>query len=171
MLDLKQHIRDVPDFPKAGIMFRDVQPLLAHPPAFAQVLSQITSAWEGKVDAIVGLDARGFLLAAPVAAKLGLPLVMVRKKGKLPGATISVEYDLEYGHATVEMGLGLLSPGAKVLVVDDLLATGGTALAACQLIEQQGAEVAGCAFVIELAGLAGRQRLAQYPVQALVQYE
>lgn len=171
MIDLKQHIGAVPDFPKAGIMFRDIQPLLAHPQAFAQVISQIASAWEGKVEAVVGLDARGFLLAAPVALKLGLPLVMVRKKGKLPGATVSVEYDLEYGHATVEMGLGLLSLGAKVLVVDDLLATGGTALAACKLIEQQGAKVAGCAFVIELTGLGGAQKLAGYEVKGLVKYE
>ncbi len=171
MLDLKEHIRAVPDFPMAGITFRDIQPLLAYPPALSPVITQIVEAWEGRVDAVVGLDARGFLFATPVAIKLGLPVMMVRKKGKLPGETISVEYDLEYGHATVEMGLGLLQPGAKVLVVDDLLATGGTALAACQLIEQQGAKVAGCAFVIELADLLGRQRLAQYPVEALVKYE
>jgi adenine phosphoribosyltransferase len=171
MLDLKEHIRAVPDFPKAGIMFRDIQPLLAHPQAFAETIDQLCAPWQGMVDVVVGLDARGFLLAAPMAIKLGLPLVMVRKKGKLPGATASIEYDLEYGHATVEIGLGLIEPGAQVLVVDDLLATGGTAEAACRLVEKCGGTVVGCAFVIELVGLGGEEKLAQYPVKALVKYE
>ncbi len=171
MIDLKQHIAAVPNFPKAGIMFRDIQPLLAEPAAFAETIERLSAPWRGMVDVVVGLDARGFLLAAPVALKLGVPLVMARKAGKLPGETVSVTYDLEYGSATLEMGAGLVRPGALVLIVDDLLATGGTAEAACKLAEKCGATVVGCSFVIELAGLGGAEKLAWYTVKALVKYE
>lgn len=171
MIDLKQYIAAVPDFPKPGIMFRDIQPLLAHPAAFAETIERLSGPWRGAVDVVVGLDARGFLLAAPVALKLGVPLVMARKAGKLPGETVSVTYDLEYGSATLEVGTGLIQPGAHVLIVDDLLATGGTAEAACKLVEKCGGVVVGCAFVIELAGLGGAEKLAWYTVKALVTYE
>lgn len=171
MIDLKQYIGATPDFPKKGVLFRDIQPLLANPKAFVETVDALSAPWKGMIDVVVGLDARGFLFAGAIAAKLGVPLVMARKKGKLPGETISVEYELEYGSASLEMGLGLIPPGAQVLIVDDLLATGGTAEAACRLVEKCGGAVVGCSFVIELLGLGGKEKLAWYTTKSLVQYE
>lgn len=170
-MDLKQFIADVPDFPKPGIMFRDISPLLADARAFGHTVDLIAAEWKGSVDAVAGLDARGFLFGAPVALALGVPFVMVRKRGKLPGDVVSYSYDLEYGSDTVEMKHGALFPGMKVLVVDDLLATGGTAAAACSLVESIGATVAGFAFVIELDGLGGRAKLGSKAIQSLVTYK
>jgi adenine phosphoribosyltransferase len=169
-MDLKQHIAAVENFPKPGITFRDISPLLSNASAFGHVVDMIAKQWDGSVDAVVALDARGFVFGAPVALKLGVPFVMIRKRGKLPGAVVSYSYDLEYGSDTVEMKRGALESGARVLVVDDLLATGGTAAAAAVLVESVGAEVAGLAFVIELSGLGGREKLGERQVQSLVLY-
>ena len=169
-MNIKSIIGNVPDFPKKGIMFRDITPLLASPAAFAWVVKEIAAKWVGKVDAVAALDARGFVFGAPVALALGVPLVLVRKKGKLPGETLCVTYKLEYGEDAVEMKADAVDSGMKVLVVDDLLATGGTAAAACALVETTGATVAGCAFVIELDGLGGKEKLAGHEVHALVTY-
>lgn len=170
-IDLKGFIRDVPDFPKPGIMFKDISPLLRSPEAFVASIEMVRAEWEGKIDAIAALDARGFLFGAPLAIAMQIPFSMLRKKGKLPGETIGVSYDLEYGSAELEVEGGAFAPGARVLVVDDLLATGGTAAAACALVGRSGAQVAGCAFVIELMELGGRGLLKQYAVQSLVAYE
>jgi adenine phosphoribosyltransferase len=167
MKNVRSLIRTVPDFPKPGINFRDITPLLEDVQAFQYVIHQFACAWYGKVDRIAVLEARGFLFGTPLALAMGLPLALVRKKGKLPGKTLSVEYGLEYGKDVVEMHEDAVKPGERVLVVDDLLATGGTAKAACTLIERAGGTVVGCAFVVELAGLPGREVLAQYPVQVL----
>lgn len=169
-MDIKSFIDDVPNFPKPGIMFRDISPLLANAHAFGEAVELIASEWKGRVDKVVALDARGFVFGAPVALALGVPFVMIRKKGKLPGKVVSYSYDLEYGSDTVEMKHGALAFGDRVLVVDDLLATGGTAAAACTLVESVGASVAGCAFVIELDALNGRAKLGGVPVQSLVHY-
>lgn len=170
-MNLKQYIADVVDFPKPGIIFRDITPLLANFSAFAYAIETVASAWREKVDVVVALDARGFLFGAPVALALGVPFVPVRKKGKLPGETVQYTYDLEYGTDIVELKKGVLAPGARVLVIDDLLATGGTASAACALVGSVGARVIGCAFVIELQSLKGRLRLSKVPIQTLVTYE
>lgn len=169
-MDIKSYIGAVPNFPKGGVMFRDVSPLLHEPKALAHVVKEFAVAWAGKVDVIVALDARGFLFGSPLSLALQVPLVMVRKKGKLPGETISVAYALEYGEGVLEMQKGALKPGARVLVVDDLLATGGTVQGACALVESVGASVAGCAFVIELQGLGGRDKLSGKFVHSLVVY-
>jgi adenine phosphoribosyltransferase len=165
-----KHIRTVMDFPKTGIAFKDIAPLLANPGAFKEAVAAIAEEWDGKIDAIAALDARGFLFGGALALQMGLPVVMIRKKGKLPGACLETQYALEYGEAVIEVQEDAFIPGARVLVVDDLLATGGTAAAACALIEQAGAKIAGCAFVIELTGLGGRDALAAYDIQALVAY-
>lgn len=170
-MNLKSVIGTVFDFPKPGIAFRDINPLLANPTAFEQVVNAIAVEWAGKVQAIAALDARGFLFGAPVAQKLGIPFVPVRKKGKLPGATASIKYSLEYGEAEVEIPDNGVLEGKKVLVIDDLLATGGTAQAACKLVEQVGGIVAGCAFVIEIMELGGREKLNGYSIQSLVVYD
>ena len=170
-MNIKSFIEDVPNFPKAGIMFRDISPLLADSDAFTSVVDEIAKRWKGSVDAVVALDARGFVFGAPVALALGVPFVMIRKKGKLPGTVVSYSYDLEYGSDTVEMKHDALSVGDRVLVVDDLLATGGTAAAACALVESVGATVSGCAFVIELDGLGGRAKLGNCAIQSLVTYQ
>ena len=169
-MDIKSFIEDVPNFPKPGIMFRDISPLLANVEAFGKTVYLIAAAWKGSVDSVVALDARGFVFGAPVALALGVPLVMIRKKGKLPGKVVCYSYDLEYGFDTVEMKHDALRVGDRVLVVDDLLATGGTAAAACALVEKVGASVAGCAFVIELDALNGRAKLGGVPVQSLLHY-
>ncbi len=170
-MDLKDYIRTIPDFPKKGIMFRDVTSILEEPEAFGEVICEMADRWDGEIDAIVALDARGFVFGGPLAIELGVPLVLARKKGKLPGKTQSVTYALEYGIDTLEMHEGSLEPHSHVLVVDDLLATGGTAFAACELIEKMGAKVVGCAFVIELVGLGGRRKLGKYEIHSLVTYE
>jgi adenine phosphoribosyltransferase len=157
-------IRDVPDFPEPGIMFKDITPLLADPAAFAVVVAAFAEqggpAGLGPVDKVVGIEARGFILAAPVALQLGVGFVPVRKQGKLPGATVTGSYALEYGEATIEVVTDAFSAGDRVLVIDDVLATGGTAEATIDLVRRAGAEVVGLSVLLELSFLAGRARLA-----------
>ncbi len=170
-LDLTQHIRDIPDFPTQGILFRDITPLLHHPPAFRFAVDQIAEKFaDVSPDAIVGIDARGFLFSSPLAYKLGVPLVPVRKKGKLPYETTSVSYDLEYGTDSIEVHVDAIQPGDQVLIVDDLIATGGTLAATAELIERTGGEVAGVGVVIELSDLKGRDLLNGYTVKSLLTY-
>src|SRR5262245_9188886 len=160
-MDLKAYIRDIPDFPKPGILFKDITPLLAAPPAFRHTVDLLAAHYRGRpIEAIAAAEARGFLFAAPLALALEKPFVPLRKPGKLPHKTHAFRYELEYGAAELHMHIDAVTPGARVLLVDDLLATGGTMQAACQLIEQCGGQVAGCAFVIELAFLGGRAKLA-----------
>lgn len=170
-MHLRDHIRDIPDHPKPGITFRDITPLLQNPDAFSSAITEMHDLWSHRVDAIAALDARGFLFGTPLARELGLPFVPIRKKGKLPFSTIAVTYDLEYGTDTIEMHTDALEPGTRVLIVDDVLATGGTAAAAKQLIEKVGAKVAGYAFLMEIAFLNGRAKLGNHPIQSLITYE
>jgi adenine phosphoribosyltransferase len=172
LLNLKDHIRAVPDFPKPGIMFRDITPLLAHPAAFKQSIIQMADQFRGrKIDAILAAEARGFLFAAPLAVELGTRLVPVRKPGKLPYQAHTYKYDLEYGSDTLQMHTDALRPGDQVLLVDDLLATGGTMEACIKLAEMCGAHVMGCAFAIELSFLNGRKRLKDREVFSLLTYD
>ena len=170
-MDLKGHIRDVPDFPKEGIVFKDITPLLSNPAAFSNAIKQFAEKYRGeKIDAIVAAEARGFIFGAPLALELQTAFVPVRKPGKLPFQTESITYDLEYGTDTLEMHIDGVSSGQRVLIVDDLLATGGTVEACCKLVEQTGATVVGCAFLIELQFLNATQRLNDYDVFSLLQY-
>jgi adenine phosphoribosyltransferase len=170
-MDLKQHIRGIPDFPKPGILFYDISTLLKHPGAWKETIAEMTEALRPlKPDLLAGIESRGFLVAAPVAVLLGCGFVMIRKKGKLPGKTIPHTYDLEYGSDTVEIQSDAIEAGQRVVVVDDLLATGGTAAAAVRLCRMVGADVVGSAFIMELKGLKGRARL-DVPVKSLVDYE
>ena len=164
-----QYIRAVPDFPEPGILFRDITPLLAEPAAFAQALDWVAERCRG-ADAIVGIESRGFIIGAPVAQRLLLPFVPIRKAGKLPADTIARSYDLEYGSATIEMHADAIAPGSRVALLDDLLATGGTAEAAIQLILHTGAEISTIAFLIELEALNGRDRLTPHPVESMLVY-
>jgi len=168
-LDLKDYIATIPDFPKEGILFRDATPILGNADAYQECTAQL-AAFAEKVGAevIVGPEARGFLFGCPVAYKLNLGFVPVRKPGKLPRETISVEYALEYGTDRLEMHADAIKPGQKVVIIDDLLATGGTAKAAAQLVEQAGGVVAGIAFIIELDGLDGAKDLGDYEVCSLM---
>jgi adenine phosphoribosyltransferase len=163
-------IRDVPDYPAAGVMFKDITPLLADGPAFAAVVGHIADVARGAsgVDLIAGMEARGFIIGAPVAAALGLGFVPVRKAGKLPGPCLGQSYDLEYGAATVEVHPDTIAAGSRVLVVDDVLATGGTAAATVALIERAGGVVVGLAFLLELTFLPGRSRLAGRPLDVIL---
>jgi adenine phosphoribosyltransferase len=170
-MDLRQYIRDIPDFPKPGIRFKDITPLLADPAAFAAAVKGLADHYRGaRVDAIAAAEARGFLFAAPLALELHKPLVPLRKPGKLPYRTYSLKYDLEYGQAELHMHIDGVAPGARVLLVDDLLATGGTMKAGAQLVEQAGGIVAGCAFLVELGFLGGRDKLVGYEVFSLISY-
>lgn len=170
-LDLTRFIRDIPDFPKPGILFKDITPLLGHPPALQATIDRLAGRFAGeKLDAIAAAEARGFLFAAPLALKLEVALVPIRKPGKLPHATLALEYELEYGSDRLEMHSDALSAGHRILMVDDLLATGGTMRACCDLVRQTGAEIVACAFVIELLFLKGREKLAPHEVFSLVQY-
>ncbi len=170
-MDLKRFIRDVPDFPQPGILFRDITPLLADARAFQQAISNLADeASRRQPSAIVGIESRGFLFGSPVADRLRLPFVPVRKPGKLPSARMSVEYTLEYGENQLDIHADALAAGARAFVIDDLLATGGTARATAKLIELVGAEVAGLAFVIELTALGGRAHLAGYDLVSLLRY-
>jgi adenine phosphoribosyltransferase len=170
-MDLKQHIRSIPDFPKPGILFYDISTLLKHPGAWKETVAEMTEALRPlKPDLLAGIESRGFLIAAPVAILLGCGFVMIRKKGKLPGKTIPHTYDLEYGSDTVEIQSDAIEAGQRVVVIDDLLATGGTAAAAVRLCRMVGADVVGSAFILELTGLKGRKRL-DVPVTSLVDYE
>jgi len=169
--DLRRSIRSIPDFPKPGIMFRDITTLLANPEAFEEAVRRMAAPYaRGDVDLVVGAESRGFIFGAPIALRLGAGLVLVRKSGKLPAETLSVTYDLEYGTDTVEMHRDALAEGDRVLMVDDLLATGGTMAASCDLVEQAGGHIVGVEFLIELAFLSGREKLAKYPVRSQVVY-
>jgi len=170
-MDLGQYIRDIPDFPKPGILFKDITPLLAEPRAFQEAIDRIAEHYEGRaVDAVAAAEARGFLFAAPLALQLKRPLVPLRKPGKLPYRTYSLKYDLEYGSAELQIHTDGVSAGANVLLVDDLLATGGTMRAACQLVERAGGKVVGCTFLVELLFLKGREQLRPHEVFSLIQY-
>ncbi len=170
-MDLRSYIRDVPDFPKPGVLFKDIMPLLGSPEAFAAAVAQLAGHYPvNSIDVIAAAEARGFLFAAPMALTLQKPLVPLRKPGKLPGATHSFKYDLEYGSAELHVHADAIRPKARVLVVDDVLATGGTMAAACKLIGHAGGTVVGCAFLLELAFLNGRAPLTGYDVFSLLTY-
>lgn len=167
-MDIAPHIRTIPDFPKPGILFYDISTLLAHPQAWRHTVDLLAVATrQHEPDLLVGIESRGFLVAAPLALQLGCGFVMVRKKGKLPGATISHTYDLEYGSDTIEVQADSVRPGQRVIVTDDLLATGGTVAATLALLRRLGADVRAAAFIIELDGLGGRAKI-DVPVTALV---
>jgi adenine phosphoribosyltransferase len=159
-MDLKQHIREIPDFPKPGILFYDISTLLAHAGAWRATIERMAEAVrEYRPDMLAGIESRGFIFAAPMAMALGLGFVMVRKMGKLPGAVVSHAYDLEYGSDTLQIADGLIPKGARVVLVDDLIATGGTARASVELLRKVGADPVGAVFLIELLGLGGRGKL------------
>jgi adenine phosphoribosyltransferase len=167
---LYKYIRTVPDFPKPGINFLDITPLLQNARAFETALLLMSSPWAGKINAVAGLDARGFIFGAAIARQLQVGFIPIRKKGKLPWKCLQQEYALEYGTDTVEVHTDACVRGDRVLIVDDLLATGGTAAAACALVERLGAKVYGCSFLIELADLGGRQKLGDRRIQAVCTY-
>jgi adenine phosphoribosyltransferase len=170
-MDLKDHIRSIPDFPKPGILFYDISTLLAHPKAWHATIEQMAEAVKKhQPDVLAGIESRGFLLAAPLALALGTGFVMLRKQGKLPGITVRHTYALEYGTDTIEVQADAIEKGKRVVLVDDLLATGGTMAAAITLLEQVGAVVPAAACIIELTFLEGRKRLP-VPIEALLQYE
>ena len=164
---ITDRIRDVPDYPQAGVVFKDITPLLADGEAFRTVIDVLAATY-GPVEKVAGIEARGFILAAPVAARLGAGFVPIRKKGKLPGATFAQDYQLEYGTATIEVLTDAFDPGDRVLVIDDVLATGGTARATADLVQRAGARVAGISVLLELSFLHGRAKLADVPVTALI---
>ena len=169
--EIEHAIRNVPDFPKAGIQFKDITPVLADARLFAGTIYLLTKNFApGSVDAVIGIDARGFIFAAAAATKLKAGFVPVRKKGKLPYETIEQDYALEYGNATVAMHIDGLKPGARVLLIDDLLATGGTSAAAVALVEKLGGKILEASFLIELKFLNGREKLKGFPIRSIVAY-
>ena len=169
--DLRARIREVPDFPKPGILFYDITTLLREPAAFAEVIDRMADAVkEERIDLVVGMESRGFIFAAPLAYKLGAGFVPVRKLGKLPAETIEVEYDLEYGTATLEIHRDAITAGQRVLIVDDLLATGGTVLGTIELVRRLGGEIAGLSFMVELTALGGRDRLGEFVIHTQLAY-
>ena len=170
-MNLKDHIRTIPDFPTPGILFYDISTLLAHAEALQVTMDRLAEVVDGhKPDILAGIESRGFLVAAPLALRLGLGFIMVRKKGKLPGETLPYTYDLEYGTDTIEIQADAVTPGQRVVLLDDLLATGGTMAAASRLLSQSGAEVQGAACLIELAFLKGRAKL-DIPITTLISYD
>jgi len=170
-MKLHEKIRDIPDFPKEGIIFKDITTLLQDAEAFRYCIDQLTDKYKDeKVDVVVGMESRGFIFGAPIAYKLGAAFVPVRKLGKLPAETISVEYELEYGTSTLEIHKDAIHKGQRVLIVDDLLATGGTVAGTVQLVEKLGGVIVGVAFLIELTFLGGKDKLKDYEVLSLVQY-
>jgi adenine phosphoribosyltransferase len=169
--DLRKLIREVPDFPKPGILFYDITTLLKDPAAFKQVVDRmVDQVRDTPIDVVVGMESRGFIFSAPMAYQLGAGFVPVRKLGKLPAETIEVEYALEYGTATLEIHRDAIQPGQRVLIVDDLLATGGTVMGTIELVQRLGGEVAGLSFMVELGALRGRERLGQFEIHALLTY-
>ncbi len=170
MTDLARYIRDVPDFPRPGVIFKDITPLLADPGAFGAALDRMAAPLP-RPEAVVAIESRGFVFGAGLALRWGVPLVLARKPGKLPAAAIREAYALEYGEDALEMHADALAPGQGVVIVDDLLATGGTALATAHLVERLGARVLGIGFLVELVGLGGRERLAAYPTHAVIACE
>lgn len=172
MKRVEDYVRTIPDFPEEGIMFRDITTVIESPDGFQLAIDEMKKRLDGlDFDVIAGAESRGFIFGAPIAYALGKGFVLVRKKGKLPCKTVSMSYDLEYGSAEIEMHEDSIKPGQKVVVVDDLIATGGTVEASIKLIEQLGGEVVKVLFLMELAGLEGRKRLANYDVEAVVTYE
>ena len=169
--ELRALVRDVPDFPKPGILFRDITPLIGHARAFAALVDMMAAPFLGKVDTVLGVESRGFIIGAPVAYRLGVGLTIARKPGKLPFHTIGETYDLEYGSAGLEIHEDGMVRGARVLIVDDLLATGGTAAATINLAQKLQASIVSCAFVIELAALGGRKRIEPVQCFSLLQYD
>jgi adenine phosphoribosyltransferase len=170
-IHLEKYIRSIPDWPKKGILFRDITPLLADGRAFAAAVEALCIGFSAdEIDYVAAVEARGFIFGAAAAKKLGVGFVPIRKKGKLPSKTESVTYDLEYGTDTLEVHSDALKKGAKVLMIDDLLATGGTMAAACQLIEKIGGQIAAISFLIELTDLAGRNKLAPYKINSIIEY-
>lgn len=168
---LKPFIRNIPDFPKPGILFKDITPLVRNPSALRLAVHQLLHPFIGTpISAVAGMEARGFIFGSLVAWELGVGFIPLRKPGKLPYNVHSVSYDLEYGSAALEMHIDALQSGERVLLIDDLLATGGTAKASCELVEHFGAEVVGCAFVIELDDLRGRELIGAYPVHSLLHF-
>jgi len=172
VLNLSDYIRSIPDFPKPGILFRDITPLLSSARALRYAVEGLVNPFrDKKIEIVAAAEARGFIFAAPVALELNAALVPIRKPGKLPFKTLAYTYDLEYGTDTLQIHSDAISRGAKVLVVDDLLATGGTVEACCKLVEKAGGTVVGCAFLIELTGLKGARRIAKYPMVSLIKYQ
>jgi adenine phosphoribosyltransferase len=170
-LDLTQFIRSIPDFPKPGILFRDITPLLASPEAFRQSIDQLADHYRGqRVDVVAAAEARGFIFATPLSLELGASFVPVRKPGKLPFDTHAFHYELEYGNDSLELHTDSIHAGQNVLLVDDLLATGGTIQACCRLVEKTGASIVGCAFLIELTDLGGIAQVAPYEAFSLLKY-
>jgi adenine phosphoribosyltransferase len=170
-MDLNSYIRDVPDFPKPGILFKDITPLLAQPRAFRHTIDLFVQRYRKNMpDVVASAEARGFLFAAPLALELNLPFVPLRKPGKLPHTTHSFAYELEYGRAELHVHIDAVKPGARVLLLDDVLATGGTMRAACHLIEKAGGLVLECSFLIELEFLGGRPKLLPYEVFSILKY-
>ncbi len=171
MHHLRGKIRDIPDFPKPGILFKDITPLVRDPAALRLAVQLLIQPYlDRDLTAVAGMEARGFIFGSLAAWELGLPFIPLRKPGKLPYDVQSVSYDLEYGSATLEAHVDAVAPGDRVLLIDDLLATGGTAKASCQLVEKLGAKVSACAFLIELEDLAGREKLTAYEVHSLLRY-
>ena len=169
--DLRAKIREVPDFPKPGILFYDITTLLRDGDAFREVIDRMAEAVTGeKIDVVVGMESRGFIFAAPLADRLGAGFVPVRKLGKLPADTIEVEYALEYGTATLEIHRDAIKPGQRVLIVDDLLATGGTVMGTIELVRRLGGEIAGLSFMVELTALHGRDKLGDHQIHTLLTY-
>jgi len=169
--DLRAKIREVPDFPKPGILFYDITTLLREADAFREVIDRMAEAVKGeRIDLVVGMESRGFIFAAPLADRLGAGFVPVRKLGKLPAETLEVEYDLEYGTATLEIHRDAIQPGQRVLIVDDLLATGGTVLGTIELVRRLGGEIAGLSFAVELTALGGRDKLGEFAIHTLLAY-
>jgi adenine phosphoribosyltransferase len=169
--DLRAKIREVPDFPKPGILFYDITTLLKEPDAFAEVIDRMADeVKDERIDLVVGMESRGFIFAAPLAYKLGAGFVPVRKLGKLPAETIEVEYDLEYGTATLEVHRDAIKEGQRVVIVDDLLATGGTVIGTIELVQRLGGEIASLAFMVELTALNGRQKLGEFTIHTLLTY-
>ena len=172
MVNLEKFIRDVPDFPKKGIVFKDITPLVGDPAALKEAADRMAAPFRGRgVEFVAGVESRGFIFATLLAERLGAGLVPVRKPGKLPWKTIRKNYELEYGTAAVEIHTDAIRPGAKVLIADDLLATGGTVAAACDLVRQLKGEIVGVTFVVELAFLHGREKLPGLDVHSLIKYE
>ena len=168
---LDNAIRRIPDFPKKGILFYDITGVLVNPPAFKFCVEKMVEMYkDNKIDAVAGIESRGFIFAAPLAEKLGIPLILIRKKGKLPCETVEMTYDLEYGTATIEMHKDAIKPGQKVLIVDDLIATGGTTEAMIKLVESLGGEVVGVVVLMELAGLNGRDKIKGYRLDSAIIY-
>ncbi len=162
------NLREIPDFPEPGVLFRDITPLLANGPAFHELIGILADRYRGRIDAVAGLESRGFILAAPLATTLGIGMLTVRKAGKLPGPVIGVDYSLEYGTARMEARPDSVRDGDRVLIVDDVLATGGTASASVQLLRECGAEVVGVTVLLELEKLGGRAKLEGLPVESAV---